>query len=93
MVVVGIGIVLVSELLCVVGVEGGNGVVVDEYGCMLLMDIFVIGDCVLYVNSYVDGMFICFEFVQNVNDFVVMVVCEIMGDLEFYNCVLWFWLN
>lgn len=91
MVIVGIGIVPSVEPLLAAGAEGGNGVVIDQYGRTTLAGIFAIGDCALHANPFADGLSIRLESVQNANDLANTVSAAIAGEPEPYNAVPWFW--
>lgn len=93
MVIVGIGIIAAVEPLQDAGADCRNGVVVDAFGRTSLNDVFAIGDCALHPNPYADGAEIRLESVQNANDMATTVAKAIMGDLEPYDAVPWFWSN
>jgi 3-phenylpropionate/trans-cinnamate dioxygenase ferredoxin reductase subunit len=92
-VVAGIGIVPAVAPLLAAGAKGANGVAVDEYCRTSLPDIFAIGDCAAHPNAYADGARIRLESVQNANDMANVAARAILGDLEAYEAVPWFWSN
>lgn len=93
MVIVGIGIVPSVEPLIAAGADGGNGVAVDEQCRTTIPDVFAIGDCALHANAFAEHLPIRLESVQNANDMASTVAQAIVGGLDPYHAVPWFWSN
>ena len=92
MVIVGIGIIPSVAPLLRAGLDGGNGVLVDEFCRTALPDVFAIGDCAAHLNRYCAGSApIRLESVQNANDQARVVAKFITGQAEAYDAVPWFW--
>jgi 3-phenylpropionate/trans-cinnamate dioxygenase ferredoxin reductase subunit len=93
MVIVGIGIIPAVAPLLNAGAAGGAGVDVDEFCRTSLADVFAIGDCAAYANSFADGAVMRVESVQNANDMANAVAKSIVGEMTSYHAVPWFWSN
>jgi 3-phenylpropionate/trans-cinnamate dioxygenase ferredoxin reductase subunit len=93
LVVVGIGIIPSIEPLVAAGADGGNGVRVDGQCRTSLEDIYAVGDCALHQNSFAGGAWIRLESVQNANDQATTAAKAIMGSMDVYSAVPWFWSN
>ena len=93
MVVVGIGIIPAVAPLLAAGAAGGNGVLVDAQCRTSLPDIFAIGDCATHANHFAGGTVIRLESVQNANDQATVTAKAIMGGIDGYDSVPWFWSN
>jgi 3-phenylpropionate/trans-cinnamate dioxygenase ferredoxin reductase subunit len=93
MVIVGIGIVPAVEPLIAAGADGGNGVAVDEQCRTTLPDVFAIGDCALHANAFADHLPLLLESVQNANDMASTVAQAIVGGVDPYHALPWFWSN
>lgn len=93
MVIVGIGIVPAVAPLLTAGAAGGNGIDVDEFCRTSLPDIYAIGDCAAHANAFARGAVIRLESVQNANDMATTASRHIMGDVQPYRAVPWFWSN
>jgi 3-phenylpropionate/trans-cinnamate dioxygenase ferredoxin reductase component len=93
MVIVGIGIVPLVGPLLDAGATGGNGVLVDRQCRTSLPDVYAIGDCAAHVNAYADGATVRIESVQNATDQANVVAKHLMGTVEEYNALPWFWSN
>lgn len=93
MVIVGIGIVPSVEPLIAAGADGGSGVAVDEQCRTTLPDVFAIGDCALHANAFAEHLPIRLESVQNANDMASTVAQAIIGGVDPYHAVPWFWSN
>lgn len=87
-VIVGIGVVPNDRLARASGLEVGNGVSVDEYGCTSDPSIFAAGDCAEF--SY-RGMSVRLESVQNAVDQAETVATSITGGRVPYQPQPWFW--
>ncbi len=88
--VVGIGILPNVELAQEIGLKVDNGVVVDEYGRTEDPDIFAAGDVTNHPNAIL-GRNIRLELVQNAMSQAKTAAMAMMGELEAYNEVPWFW--
>jgi 3-phenylpropionate/trans-cinnamate dioxygenase ferredoxin reductase subunit len=93
MVIVGIGIIPAVVPLSAAGAQGTNGVVVDAFCRTSLRDIYAIGDCAAHRNRFAGDAVMRVESVQNANDMAVVAARAIMGELEAYDAVPWFWSN
>jgi 3-phenylpropionate/trans-cinnamate dioxygenase ferredoxin reductase subunit len=93
LVIAAIGISPVVEPLLVAGAQGGNGVLVNEFGQTSLPNIYAIGDCALHANDYADGSTVRLESVQNASDMAVTVAKALTGEMHPYRAVPWFWSN
>lgn len=93
MVIVGIGIVPAVEPLTQAGAQGDNGVLVDQFCRTSLPDVYAVGDCALHANRFADGRTIRLESVQNANDQATTAAKAVMGILEPYDALPWFWSN
>lgn len=90
-VVVGVGIAPNAEPLLAAGAAGGNGIKVDAYCRTSLPDVYAIGDVALHAGFWCEGAPIRVESVQNASDMATTVVRTIMGTLEPYRAMPWFW--
>ncbi|RMF11209.1 MAG: pyridine nucleotide-disulfide oxidoreductase [Alphaproteobacteria bacterium] len=88
--VVGIGIVPNVELAQEIGLKVDNGIVVDEYGRTEDPDIFAAGDVTNHPNAIL-GRNIRLESVQNAMSQAMAAALAMLGHLEAYNEVPWFW--
>ena len=93
MVIVGIGIVPSIEPLHAAGVEGENGVFVDEQCQTSAPGVFAIGDCAVHANAFANGTRIRLESVQNANDMAATVGHKLTGGSQPYTAIPWFWSN
>lgn len=93
MVIVGVGIIPAVEPLISAGVDGTNGVDVDEHGRTSLPGVFAIGDCACRVNAFADGARVRLESVQSANEQAAAAVKAIVGVASSANEVPWFWSN
>ncbi|HEY4214001.1 MAG TPA: FAD-dependent oxidoreductase [Steroidobacteraceae bacterium] len=93
LVIVGIGIIPVTQPLVSAGAAVGNGVLVDDYGRTSLADVYALGDCALHANYHADGSLVRLESVQNATDMALTVAKAITGQSEPYRAVPWFWSN
>lgn len=93
MVIVGIGVIPAVGPLIAAGATGGNGVTVDARCRTSLADIYAVGDCAAHPNRFANGAVIRVESVQNASDQATLVARAIMGEVEDYAAVPWFWSN
>lgn len=93
MVIVGIGIMPAVEPLMAAGVEGQNGVAIDQLCRTSVPAIFAIGDCAEHANRFAQGRAVRLESVQNANDQAATVARVLTGDPQPYDAVPWFWSN
>jgi 3-phenylpropionate/trans-cinnamate dioxygenase ferredoxin reductase subunit len=92
-IIIGIGIIPEISALSAAGAKVSNGVQVDEFCRTSVPDVFAIGDCALHANPYAGGEFVRVESVQNANDMALAVSQSIVGSLEPYRALPWFWSN
>lgn len=93
MVIVGIGIIPLTEALAAAGATVTNGVRVDEYCRTSLLDVYAIGDCALHVSEFTRGLEMRLESVQNAVDMATVAAKHISGQPQAYASVPWFWSN
>lgn len=93
LVIVGIGVTPAIEPIVRAGAVASNGVIVNEYCETSLKDVFAIGDCAAYSNSFAEDAVIRIESVQNANDMAVTAARVIMGEYTPYRATPWFWSN
>lgn len=92
-VIVGIGIVPEIAPLIAVGVEVGDGVLVDAQCRTTLPHVYAIGDIAAHANHFAGGAVIRLESVQNANDQAVVAARTIVGREARYEAMPWFWSN
>jgi 3-phenylpropionate/trans-cinnamate dioxygenase ferredoxin reductase subunit len=90
LVVIGIGVVPNVELASAAGLAVSNGISVDEHLRASAENIFAIGDCAEYPNSF-SRCRVRLESVQNAVDQAVAVARNIAGNPAPYAAVPWFW--
>ncbi|MFC7049298.1 NAD(P)/FAD-dependent oxidoreductase [Emcibacter nanhaiensis] len=90
LVVVGIGIVPAQELAEAAGIELDNGIKVDEHCRTSAADVFAIGDVTSH-PSPLYGRRIRLESVPNAMGQAKITAKAIMGTLEVYDEIPWFW--
>jgi 3-phenylpropionate/trans-cinnamate dioxygenase ferredoxin reductase subunit len=90
MIIVGIGVIPDIELAENAGLEVNNGVVVDEFGRTSDPDILAAGDCTQHYNPIYD-INLRLESVQNATDQSRVVANTILGKLQPYRALPWFW--
>ncbi len=90
LVVIGIGVLPNSELAQAAGIHCDNGIVVDEFARTSAPDVVAAGDCTLHPNPFAGGS-IRLESVQNAIDQAKTAASTLMGNLEPYQAVPWFW--
>lgn len=93
MVIVGVGIIPAVEPLAAAGAVTSNGVEVDEYCRTSLPDIYAVGDCAAHENRFAGGARVRIESVQNATDQATTAAKHIVGAVEPYAAVPWFWSN
>jgi 3-phenylpropionate/trans-cinnamate dioxygenase ferredoxin reductase subunit len=93
MVIVGIGVEAAVAPLLAAGAAGANGVEIDSCGRTSLPDIYAAGDCAAHENRFAGGLRIRLESVQNAHDQAATAAKAIVGRLEPYDAVPWFWSN
>ncbi len=93
MVIVGIGVEAAVAPLLAAGADGANGVDVDGYCRTSLPDIYAVGDCAAHENRFAGGLRIRLESVQNAHDQAATAAKAIVGRLEPYDAIPWFWSN
>ena len=76
--------------LVAAGAEGENGVSVDSQCRTSLPDIYAVGDCAAYANSFANGNVVRLESVQNANDMATNAAMSICGQSVSYGEVPWF---
>lgn len=89
-VVVGVGISPEKRLAEDCGLNVGDGIIVDEFGCTSDPMIYAAGDCAFHPNELY-GRELRLESVQNANDQARVVASNICGKQLAYNSVPWFW--
>jgi 3-phenylpropionate/trans-cinnamate dioxygenase ferredoxin reductase subunit len=93
LVLVGVGLEPNQEVMAKAGARCSNGVVVDAYCRTNLPDILAIGDCAAHPSPYAEGDLVRIESVQNATDQAKTAALSILGKLEPYSAVPWFWSN
>jgi 3-phenylpropionate/trans-cinnamate dioxygenase ferredoxin reductase subunit len=92
LVLVGIGVVPNIELARDASLAISNGIAVNEYLETEDKNIFAIGDCAEYPNSFAGGR-VRLESVQNAADQAQCVAKTIAGHRTKYNSLPWFWTD
>ena len=90
LVIIGVGIVPVTELAEEAGLEINNGIVVDQFAATADPDIVAAGDCTWHFNPIYDRE-IRLESVQNALDQAKVAAATICGKPKAYNTLPWFW--
>lgn len=90
LVVIGTGAVPNVELAAEAGITIDNGIVVDAFLQSSVPDIYAIGDCVSF-DHYHAGRRVRLESVQNATDQAKHVARTIVGKVEPYREIAWFW--
>ena len=88
--IVGIGIVPNVELAQAAGLVCNNGIVVDEYCRTSDPDVLAVGDCTNHPNPLL-GRRVRLESVHNAQEQAKTAAATILGSLEPYAQVPWFW--
>jgi len=89
-VIVGIGQVPNVELAQTAGLSVDDGITVDEYGRTDNEDIFAIGDCSNHPSIYA-GRRLRLESVPNALEQARSTAAFLVGKMQPYNAVPWFW--
>lgn len=89
-VVVGIGLIANTELASEAGLAVDNGIVVDEYTRTSDPDIVAAGDCTNHPSEFL-GRRLRLESVQNAMEQGRAAARTMLGKLEPYHMVPWFW--
>jgi 3-phenylpropionate/trans-cinnamate dioxygenase ferredoxin reductase component len=92
LVLVGIGVTPNIELARDAGLAVSNGIAVNEYLQTEDPNIFAIGDCAEYPNSFAGGR-VRLESVQNAADQAQCIAMTIAGRPTKYNSLPWFWTD
>ncbi|MEM7281199.1 MAG: FAD-dependent oxidoreductase [Pseudomonadota bacterium] len=90
LVVIGIGVIPNQELAESAGIVCDNGIVVDEFARTSATNVVATGDCTNHLNPYAQNR-IRLESVQNAIDQSKTAASTLLGTLEPYNAVPWFW--
>ena len=90
LVVVGIGGIPNDQLASVAGLQGANGIIVDEHGRAGCSDIYAAGDCANHYSRFAEG-WIRLESVQHAQDQARAVGLAIAERHEPYDSVPRFW--
>ena len=90
LVIIGVGIMPVTELAEEAGLQVNNGIVVDQYATTADPDIVAAGDCTWHFNPIYDRE-IRLESVQNALDQAKVAAAAICGKPKTYNALPWFW--
>lgn len=88
--IVGIGIVPNVELAEAAGIVCSNGIMVDEYCRTSDADILAVGDCTNHPNPLL-GRRVRLESVHNAQEQAKTAATTILGRLEPYAQIPWFW--
>jgi 3-phenylpropionate/trans-cinnamate dioxygenase ferredoxin reductase subunit len=92
LVLVGIGVTPNIELARDAGLTVSNGIVVDEFLQTEDKNIFAIGDCAEFPNTFARGR-VRLESVQNAADQAQCIAKTITGRPTKYNSLPWFWTD
>ena len=93
MVIAGIGVDAAVAPLLAAGAAGANGVEVDAFCRTSLPGVYAVGDCAAHENRFAGGLRVRLESVQNAHDQATTVAKAIVGRLEPYDAIPWFWSN
>lgn len=89
-VIIGVGVLPVTELAEQAGLKVDNGIVVDEFAMTSDRDIFAIGDCTSHYNPIYDR-WLRLESVQNATDQARTAAQALCGKIVPYRALPWFW--
>ncbi|NRB53828.1 MAG: oxidoreductase [Saprospiraceae bacterium] len=90
LIILGVGIIVNTELAEAAGLDIENGIKVDETTCTNDEHIYAIGDCSFHYNSYYDT-FVRLESVQNAVDQAKVAAANICCKHTTYQALPWFW--
>ena len=90
LVIIGIGILPNVEIAEAAGLPCDNGIVVDEYCRTSDADILAVGDCTNHPNALL-GKRLRLESVHNAQEQAKTAASTILGKLEPYAQIPWFW--
>ncbi|TIW83793.1 MAG: NAD(P)/FAD-dependent oxidoreductase, partial [Mesorhizobium sp.] len=90
MVIIGIGVVPNVELAETAGLAIGNGIRVDQHMQSSIPEILAIGDAAAYRHWFTGGD-VRLESVQNATDQARLAARTILGHVEAFAAVPWFW--
>ena len=90
LVIIGIGILPVTDLAEDTGLKVDNGIVVDEYARTSDHDIVAAGDCTFHYNP-IYKRHLRLESVQNASDQAKVAADTLCGKQHTYNALPWFW--
>ncbi|MBZ9985525.1 FAD-dependent oxidoreductase [Mesorhizobium sp. BH1-1-5] len=90
MVIIGIGVVPNVELAEAAGLATGNGIRVDQHMRSSVPEILAIGDAAAYRHWFTGGD-VRLESVQNATDQARLAARTILGHVEPFSAVPWFW--
>ncbi|MBN9242324.1 MAG: FAD-dependent oxidoreductase [Mesorhizobium sp.] len=90
MVIVGVGVIPVTELADAAGIETANGVRVDAQMRSSVPEVLAVGDAVNY-RHWFTGQDVRLESVQNATDQAKLAARTILGHEDAYTAVPWFW--
>lgn len=90
LVIIGIGVIPNMELAEAIGLEVGNGIVVDEYAQTADADIVAVGDCTFHPNAIL-GYSLRLESVPNAMEQAKSAAASICGEKKEYKALPWFW--
>lgn len=90
-VVVGIGLIANVEPLAAAGADVVNGVEIDVHCRTSLPDVYAVGDCASFINSYTRGQRVRLESVQNATEQAKAAAHNITGNDTAYDVLPWFW--
>lgn len=89
-IILGVGILVNSELAENAGLGVENGIVVNDRAQTTDKDIYAIGDCTLHYNTHF-SRYIRLECVQNAVDQAKVAAASICEKEVSYNAIPWFW--
>ncbi|TDT47333.1 3-phenylpropionate/trans-cinnamate dioxygenase ferredoxin reductase subunit [Maribacter spongiicola] len=89
-IIVGVGIIVNTELAEEAGLEIENGIKVDANCKTNDEDIYALGDCTFHYNPHYKK-YIRLESVQNAVDQAKVAAKSICGEAVTYNAIPWFW--
>jgi len=90
LIIVGVGVLVNSELAETAGIIVNNGILVDAAMRTNINDIYAIGDCTRHHNPFY-GRYVRLESVQNASDQAKIGAAAICGKDPVYDVLPWFW--